>query len=106
MRVDVADLARVTPDACMNLDQLLLLVMIGFVVGVFGTLVGAGGGFILVPVLLLLYPGASPRAVTTVSLGVVFFNALSGSLAYARMRRIDYWLPRRDRSQPAPGSRG
>jgi hypothetical protein len=28
--------------------------------------------------------------VASISLGVVFFNALAGSLAYARMRRIDY----------------
>src|SRR5207344_1929220 len=40
--------------------------------------------------LLLLYPQASPHTVATISLSVVFVNALSGSLAYARMRRIDY----------------
>ncbi len=34
------------------------LCLLGFGVGVFGTLVGAGGGFILTPVLLLLYPGS------------------------------------------------
>lgn len=33
-----------------------LLVLIGFAVGTFGTVVGAGGGFILTPILLLLYP--------------------------------------------------
>jgi hypothetical protein len=31
----------------------LLLIPLGFVVGAYGTLVGAGGGFVLVPVLLL-----------------------------------------------------
>jgi uncharacterized membrane protein YfcA len=59
-------------------------------VGVFGTLVGAGGGFILTPVLLLVYPHDSPSTITAISLVVVFFNALSGSAAYARQRRIDY----------------
>lgn len=59
-------------------------------VGAFGTLIGAGGGFILVPVLLLLYPDKSPDTITSISLAVVFFNALSGSFAYARMKRIDY----------------
>jgi hypothetical protein len=43
-----------------------------------------------VPILLLLYPKASPDVVTSISLAVVFFNALSGSAAYARMKRIDY----------------
>jgi uncharacterized membrane protein YfcA len=30
------------------------LVLLGFVVGTFGTLIGAGGGLLLVPLLLLL----------------------------------------------------
>lgn len=59
-------------------------------VGTFGTLIGAGGGFILVPVLLLLYPDKSPETITSISLAVVFFNTLSGSFAYAKMKRIDY----------------
>ncbi len=42
------------------------------------------------PVLLLLYPNESPEIITSISLAVVFFNTLSGSGAYARMRRIDY----------------
>lgn len=56
----------------------------------FGTVVGAGGGFILTPVLLLLYPSSTPALITAISLIVVFFNAGSGSIAYARQRRIDY----------------
>lgn len=67
-----------------------LLVLLGFGVGAFGTLVGAGGGFILTPVLLVLYPHDSPQTITAISIGVVFFNATSGSIAYARQRRIDY----------------
>ncbi len=66
------------------------LVALGLAVGGFGTLIGAGGGFVLMPVLLLLYPKESPSQLTAISLAVVFFNALSGSGAYARMKRIDY----------------
>ena len=66
------------------------LCLLGFGVGVFGTLVGAGGGFILTPVLLLVYPQSSPALITAISLIAVFFNAGSGSIAYARQRRIDY----------------
>lgn len=66
------------------------LVPLGFIIGAFGTLIGAGGGFILVPFLLLLYPNEKPEIITSISLAVVFFNALSGSAAYARMRRVDY----------------
>ncbi|GBD23244.1 hypothetical protein HRbin29_00904 [bacterium HR29] len=55
-----------------------------------GTLVGAGGGFLLVPALLLLEPHAAPVSITATSLLVVWANATSGSMAYARQRRIDY----------------
>jgi uncharacterized membrane protein YfcA len=70
--------------------QQLLLIPLGVMVGTFGTLVGAGGGFILVPVLLLLYPHARPDTITAMSLFVVWANASSGSIAYARQGRIDY----------------
>ncbi len=72
------------------MEETLGLVALGLVVGAFGTLIGAGGGFLLVPVLLLLYPHDSPALVTGISLAVVFFNASSGSLAYARMGRVDF----------------
>jgi uncharacterized membrane protein YfcA len=68
----------------------ILLVLIGFGVGAFGTVIGAGGGFILTPILLLLYPHESAQTLTSISLAAVFFNAASGSAAYARQRRIDY----------------
>ncbi len=68
----------------------LWLIPLGAVVGALGTVIGAGGGFVLVPALLLGYPRVSAEAVTSVSLAVVFFNAFSGTCAYARMRLIDY----------------
>jgi uncharacterized protein len=73
-----------------DVETAIMLTLLGVGVGAFGTLVGAGGGFILTPVLLLLYPHDSARTLTAISLAVVFFNAASGSLAYARQRRIDY----------------
>ena len=66
------------------------LVLLGFLVGTFGTMIGAGGGFILTPVLLLLYAHDSPDTITSISLAVTFVNAFSGSLAYGRMKRINY----------------
>lgn len=70
--------------------ELIGLALLGLVVGAYGTLIGAGGGFVLVPVLLLLYPEMEPEEITAVSLGVVSLSALSGSAGYARQRRIDY----------------
>jgi uncharacterized protein len=63
---------------------------LGFLTGAYGTLIGAGGGFVLLPALLILYPRESPAILTSISLAVVFFNALSGTEAYARMKRVDY----------------
>jgi uncharacterized membrane protein YfcA len=71
-------------------EHYLGLIALGIAVGAYGTLIGAGGGFVLMPVLLLLYPNQSADLLTSISLAVVFFNALSGSEAYALMKRIDY----------------
>jgi hypothetical protein len=72
------------------MEHYLLLGVLGFGLGAYGTLVGAGGGFILMPVLILLYPDVRPEVITSMSLCVVFANALSGTFAYGRMGRIDY----------------
>ena len=56
----------------------LWLLPLGLGIGAFGTLIGAGGGFILVPILLILYPNEDTELITSISLAVVFFNALSG----------------------------
>lgn len=74
----------------LSLATIPLLFGIGLGTGAFGTLIGVGGGFILVPILLFLYPHESAKTITSISLLVVFFNALSGTVAYARMKRIDY----------------
>ena len=65
-------------------------VVAGVAVGAYGTLVGAGGGFALVPILLLAYPRQSPAQLTAVSLAAVFANVASGSIRYSRLKRIDY----------------
>jgi uncharacterized protein len=66
------------------------LVLLGFVVGTFGTLVGAGGGFILVPILILLHPDRNAEYITSVSLAIVFLNSFSGSIAYGLRKKIDF----------------
>jgi uncharacterized membrane protein YfcA len=66
------------------------LIVLGVLVGGYGTMIGAGGGFVLVPLLLFLYPHDPPELLTSISLAVVFFNVLSGSAAYARQGRIDF----------------
>jgi uncharacterized membrane protein YfcA len=70
--------------------RLLWLIPLGFLAGGYGTLIGAGGGFVLAPALLLIYSAEAPETIASISLAVVFFNALSGTIAYTRTKRIDY----------------
>lgn len=72
------------------MENAVLLALAGFIIGTFGTLIGAGGGFILVPLLLIFYPELTPEVVTAISIAVVSVNAISGTLAYAKSGRIDY----------------
>ena len=80
-------------------------ILVGFVVGTFGTLIGAGGGFVLVPLLLVAYHFSPAEAVGT-SLSLVFLNALSGSIAYLRQRRVDLALGWRFAAATLPGAIG
>ena len=75
-----------------ELSEFFSLAPLGLIVGAFGTLIGAGGGAVLVPVLLILLPKETPATITSVSMATVFFNAYSGTISYMRMGRVDYRL--------------
>lgn len=68
----------------------LLLVPIGVGVGLVGALIGVGGGFFVVPFLLLFWKGFIPESATAASLGLVFLGAMSATAANFRRGRIDY----------------
>jgi uncharacterized protein len=72
------------------MDNIYLLILIGFAIGTIGTLIGAGGGFILVPLLILMQPDFSAETITAISMVVVALNATSGSVAYMTTKRVDY----------------
>lgn len=72
------------------MDSIYVLIIIGFLIGTIGTLIGAGGGFILVPLLIILHPEFSAEQITAISMAVVACNAISGSAAYMQTKRIDY----------------
>lgn len=61
----------------------------GVAVGILGTIIGAGGGFLLVPALIVVEASWSTQTVTAFSLAVVAANASSGALSYWRQGRID-----------------
>lgn len=83
--------------------ELIALIALGFAIGAYGTMIGLGGGFILVPLLLVVYPGYEPEEVTSISLAVVMATATSGSAAYARQGRIDYVTGLLFAASAAPG---
>jgi len=72
----------------------IALVLIGLLAGTLGSLVGLGGGFLIVPLLSLLFTLPS-REVAGTSTAVVLVTAASSTLAYLRLKRIDLksgWL--------------
>jgi len=81
------------------------MLALGVLIGGFGSLIGAGGGFLLVPLLLLGYRFVPPTAAGT-SLALVFLNAGSGSLAYLRQRRVDFSLGWKFAAATIPGAIG
>ena len=60
----------------------------GFGTGVFGVLVGAGGGFIMAPVLRIFFD-KDPEIVAGTVLTLVAVNSISGALAYRKRRIVD-----------------
>jgi uncharacterized membrane protein YfcA len=65
-------------------------VLVGAAVGAYAAAIGAGGGFLITPLLLLRYTDADPVEVTAASLTVVALSAGVSSVVAARARRIDY----------------
>ena len=62
-------------------------VALGAIAGTYGSLIGVGGGVLIVPVLLWMHVPAKEAAGT--SIAVVLANGVSGSLIYLRDRRVD-----------------
>jgi uncharacterized membrane protein YfcA len=75
----------------MNVVEALLVLVIGFIVGVPSSMVGLGGGFIIVPVLILFFQLPAQNAIA-VSLVAICGTTFSSTLGYVRQRRVDYKL--------------
>ncbi len=75
----------------MPIREIIEFVFLGFFVSIYGSLVGAGGGFIIVPVLLLFFADQfTTKQASGTSLLVVLFNGLSATYVFAQQKRIDY----------------
>ncbi|MEO9307067.1 conserved membrane hypothetical protein [Nitrosotalea sinensis] len=66
------------------------LLPLGFVAGVIGSMIGLGGGFVVVPVLTFF--GFSPTLAASNSLFAAFSNSIASSVSYAKQKRIVYSL--------------
>jgi len=73
----------------MDITTGLLLLTVGMIAGGYGTIVGAGGGFIFVPALLLIFH-MNPSVAAGTGIFIVFINSLSGVMGYARQKKIQY----------------
>lgn len=67
------------------IDQ-LWLILLGFAAGVLGSMIGLGGGIIVVPVLTFL--GFSPTAAASNSLFATLSNAVASTTSYSKQKRI------------------
>jgi uncharacterized membrane protein YfcA len=71
------------------IDQ-LWLIPLGFAAGVLGSMIGLGGGIIVVPVLTFL--GFPPTAAASNSLFAALSNAIASTISYSKQKRIVYPL--------------
>lgn len=66
----------------------LWLIPVGFVAGVLGSMIGLGGGIIVVPI--LTFAGFGPSLAVSNSLFAAFSNAAASTISYSRQKRIEY----------------
>lgn len=71
------------------IDQ-LWLIPLGFAAGLLGSMIGLGGGIIVVPVLTFL--GFPPTAAASNSLFAALSNAIASTISYSKQKRIEYPL--------------
>ena len=71
------------------IDQ-LWLVLLGFAGGILGSMIGLGGGIIVVPVLTFL--GFPPTVAASNSLFAALSNSIASTATYTRQKRIDFPL--------------
>lgn len=76
--------------------EYVLFFVIALASGVVGSLVGLGGGVILVPATLFfgidlgLFPGITPQRVVGLSVIMMIFTGLSSTISYMKSKQIDF----------------
>lgn len=68
--------------------EILWLIPLGFVAGVIGSIIGLGGGIVVVPILTFL--GVPHTISSSSSLFAAFSNSVASTISYSKQKRIDY----------------
>lgn len=67
-----------------------LAAFLAFIVGIGAGIVGAAGGFLLVPILLIILK-IPTRVTIATSLAVTFISSIGGTIGKIATNQIDYW---------------
>jgi len=76
--------------------EYLLLAVIALCAGILGSLVGLGGGVILIPATLYFginlnfFPDITPQRVVGLSVIMMIFIGLSSTISYMRSKQVDF----------------
>ncbi|ATH93031.1 membrane protein [Bacillus glycinifermentans] len=76
--------------------EYFILIILGLIAGTIGSLVGLGGGIVIVPSLLFLsgftglFHHVTPQMAVGTSLFVIIFTGLSSTIAYMKYKTVDY----------------
>ena len=73
----------------MELSVILFIIIIGFLTGILASLIGIGGGLIIVPSMIFFFD-LLPSQATLISSFVIIFISFSSSYKNYKLKRIDY----------------
>lgn len=80
----------------MSVTAIILLIIIGFAAGALGSMVGIGGGIVVVPALLAmsgLIPGMNPKMATGTSLAMLLPPiGILGVMQYYKNGNVNLWV--------------
>jgi uncharacterized membrane protein YfcA len=72
----------------LDATYIIIFIALGIGGGLFGSIIGVGGGIIFTPILTMI--GLPPAQISSTSLMAVTFTSISSVISYARHRRIKY----------------
>jgi uncharacterized protein len=92
----------IVPVLMLDATYIIIFIALGIGGGLFGSIIGVGGGIIFTPILTLI--GLPPAQISSTSLMAVTFTSISSVISYARHRRIKYRIACRIALLSMPGA--